>query len=482
VKNKYKLTYPQIMKKLLTLAIAAFALASCEKEPGGPSLAVSPAALSFAAGDTSPKTVAVTTKAREWKADTDTPWITLSQEGAALTVSVNSPNIGTAPREGIIGVTAGRAEPVMITVTQEATQTLSVSPASLTFAAGESGYKSVTVTTNASDGWKASWSADWFEVSSASDGRLVVTVEGLHYGSSSRSGGITITAGNAEPVTLNVTQAPTAYTLTISPSSLEFGATETGSKSVSISTNAPGGWEARESTSWFSLSGGGSTSVLTVTVTEANTSESPRSGTITVTAGTVTRELTVTQSGSALAFGDIKYGTYSATGTPSFLDSPGPRSWSGTIRPVSSGQYYELTNFGGVSDITVQLKFDQGKIYMDGVTKVAENDNYNGYFRAYYEEGIYWTIMGADYQHPVAYDKANRTLTFGSYITTESSRPQAELGVVAIPKSGNNYGVFTDLYTNLQLKLTFSSTRAESPEPADKPTTGQKVLGKMKAQ
>ncbi|MDR2882718.1 MAG: BACON domain-containing protein [Alistipes sp.] len=381
------------MKRILTTTFAALAalamLTGCPKPKElQNSLTVTPTTLAFASGDITAKTVAVTTDAREWSAKADVEWITLMQEGAALVVAVNVAHIGTEPREGSVTVTAGNAEPKTVTVTQQATQSLSVSPSSLHFASGETGSKSVTVTTNAVGGWKATYPADWFEVSSSADGRLVVTVDELWYGGSSREGTIDITAGNAEPETV-----------------------------------------------------------------------------------------TVTQSSSTFTFADIKYGTYTATGTPSVLNTPGARSWSGSIRPNASGLYYELTNFGD-DGITVRLKFSQGKIYVDSAYKADEYGYFDGYLRVAMRKDGYIYYGSSTYLYEVDYDMTTRTLDFGgtaSFITASGTvSGDALVGVMGFHESTgdlsqNNY--FTDMYKDLRLSLTFN-TRAAAPEsaPASAPT------------
>ena len=460
------------MKKFLTLALAVLALASCQKDDKSAKLTVTPASLTFAAGETAGKVVAVTTDAREWNATTDYAWIELSQDGSALTVSMNETHMGTASREGSVSVSASGADPVTITVTQEARQSLSVSPVSLNFDAGQTGSKTVTVTTDATEGWKANYPTGWFTVSSSADGKLVVTVNTLHYGASAREAAITVTAGNAASATINVSQTPTQNTLSFSPSSLDFGAFEKGSKNVSITTDAAE-WTATETVSWLTISTG-TGSTLVVTVTETNPGESSRSGTISVVAGNQTKNLTVTQAGSALSFSDIKYGSYTANGTPSApINNPGPRTWTGTIRPNTTGQYYELTNFGG-DGITVRLKFKQGKIYIDGTYMAAEDSEYEGYLRACYRNGSSWAVMNSGYEHPVAYNIATRTLTFATNIPSEPSSPTALIGVLGLPKSSNTLGWFTDVYTNLTIRLT-DSTRAAADEATSEPAARHKI-------
>lgn len=478
------------MKNWIALTLVVLTLAACKgKEEFYNSLTVTPTSLNFDAGEAGEKygkTVAITTDAAEWSEIADATWITLKKKGNALTVEMSEVYIGTEPRQGTITITAGNAEPEFITVTQQAKQSLSASPTLVHFAAGETGNKYVEVTTNAADSWTVTKSTQdtWFSVGALPDGRMSVSVEALYYGSSAREAEVSISAGNAEKVIVTISQAVSSNTLTLSSSTVYMGYDMYGTESVyrvGITTDAPNGWEATETTSWFSIAAA-QDGALVISLTESNNTRDSRQGTITVRAGNTSKSITVIQRGNVPSFDDIKYGSYSATGTPGFLDSPGPRSWSGTIRPIASGSYYELTNFGG-RNITVRLTFNNGDIYMDGSYKAAENDSYNGYFRAYWEVGTNWTIMGSNYRHPVTYDKSTRTLTFGSYITTESSRPKALVGVVAYPKSGNTYGAFTDLYSDLKLRLTFSSSSAaEEPVAAgsDRQQVNPPVLQEMR--
>jgi hypothetical protein len=445
------------------------------------SLTVTPLSLNFAANETGGKTVAVTTNASKWTADADVTWITLTQEGAALTVAVNGAHLGTEPRKGSITVTAGNAESAIIAVTQQATQSLTVNPSSLNFAAGETGSKSVTVTTNAVDGWKASYSAEWFEVSSLADGKLLVTVDELWYGSSARAATISITAGNAEPKTVTVTQSASALqSLTINPSSLSFASGETGSKSVTVTTNAPDGWKASYSANWFKVSSS-SDSRLVVTVSELWYGSSAREATISITAGNAEpKTLTVRQSASTFGFSDIKNGTYTATGTPSVLTTPGARSWTGSIRANASGQYYELTNFGN-DGVTVRLKFSQGKIYIDGAYKTGEYNSYEGYLRVAIKKDTYLYYGMSTHQYEVDYDRTTRTLDFSgiaSFITNSGSvSGEALVGVMGFHESTGDLSItnfFTDMYKDLKLKLTFSGLRTDEPEPASVPAPTMK--------
>jgi hypothetical protein len=57
------------------------------------------------------------------------------------------------------------------------------------------------------------------------------------------------------------------------------------------------------------------------------------------------------------------------------------------------------------------------------------------------------------------------------YLFCYTTRPLQCTWEVAIPKSGNEYGVFTDLYSDLKIKLSFNSTRAAVQDtPVTMPT------------
>jgi hypothetical protein len=114
------------------------------------------------------------------------------------------------------------------------------------------------------------------------------------------------------------------------------------------------------------------------------------------------------------------------------LTTPGPRTWTGTIRPSSNERYYELTNFGG-EGITVRLNYNStgynGIIaYIDGGYKATEYGSYDGYLRACYKdsEGLHALVGG--YEHPVYYDRATQTLTFEKTVTSGTATVRAMVG------------------------------------------------------
>lgn len=163
--------------------------------------------------------------------------------------------------------------------------TLSVKPVTLVFTAQASESHEVIVTTNQLS-WDAISSQSWCTVTK-DNGKFTVRATANTSTSSPVPAIITVTAGNAKPVTVNVTQSGIGANLSVSPNTpISFtstgGASET--KTFSISTNQAS-WDATSSQSWCVITKG--TNLFTVVAT-ANTTSSERTATITVTAGNAT--------------------------------------------------------------------------------------------------------------------------------------------------------------------------------------------------
>jgi hypothetical protein len=289
------------------------------------SLSISPESLSFDASETGSKPVEITTNASSWDAKADASWIKLEKQGTTLKVSVDA-NSSTSDRNAKITISAGNAIEKTVTVTQGKQNTLSVSKSSLTFESDETGEQSVTVTTTASS-WNATTSASWLTLTKQSNTLKVSAT--ANTGSSDRTATITVTAGNAPPVTVSVTQAK-RHTLSVSPSSLSFtaGGDE---KSVAITTTASS-WNATTGASWITLSKQNNTLWVDV---DANSSTSSRSATITVTAGNAPSvTVSVSQTGKtpdALSVSPTSLSfAYNATAQQTVTVTTNASSWNAT--------------------------------------------------------------------------------------------------------------------------------------------------------
>ena len=156
-------------------------------------------------------------------------------------------------------------------------------------------------------------------------------------------------------------------------------------------------------------------------------------------------------SSGSLSFSDIAKSNYSATGTPGFLATSGPSTWSGQITPSSGqDQYYEITGWGGKTSLKVWCDFTDKKIIVDNYSKVAEDGDYEGYFYAIAIDNSAKTYYTIEDDYIVAYNKANRILDFSG---TYNGLP-VYVGVLAKHKTtGVVGGAFTDMYANAKLTL-----------------------------
>jgi hypothetical protein len=308
------------------------------------SLSISPESLAFEP-DGSAQEVTITTTAPSWEATktSDGNWFSFSkQEGTKLIVTVDK-NINTEGREATIKITAGNATEKTLTVTQGKSHTLDISPASLTFAPSETAAQTVTITTTAPS-WVATPSDEWVTLTPQDDELRVSVSE--NSSTESRSATITITAGMAPERTITVTQNP--HTLSVSLSSLSFGASETAAQSVTVTTTVSS-WNMTTNDSWIQLTKQGDDIRVTVS---SNSSTSLRSGTVSVTAGTLERTVTVTQEGVSPALSvsptSISF-TASETAEKTVTVTTTASSWNAT----KTDDWIKLTNQGNTIRVTV---------------------------------------------------------------------------------------------------------------------------------
>ncbi len=237
-----------------------------------------------------------------WKATANEPWITItsgsfgSNNGDViydvLPNSTGSQRIGTITVSST-GIYAGITR--TFTVDQDAA-TLFINPDSRNYSAG-AGTGTIWVTSNIS--WEALSNDAWITINSGSSG----SGNGLvNYTVSASSGGFrtgTITirgycGGNYIGLHETFTVNQDGAFLTIDPTFENIGA-EGGNGSVSVYSNLS--WSVASSAPWITItSGSGGSNYGTVTYhVSANTGYSPRTGTITVSGGGITRTLTVYQ-------------------------------------------------------------------------------------------------------------------------------------------------------------------------------------------
>jgi hypothetical protein len=153
--------------------------------------------------------------------------------------------------------------------------------------------QTVIITTDA-DFWTFQTSADWIKVKTDRAATiLTINVENHTNTYDSRTGIITVMAGDAPPVTISITQNPKIQdNLSVSPTSLIFEANETQSKTVVVTTDAPI-WDAWPSASWVTVTKSGKNANVRVS---NNNTQMERTATVTIRAGDAeNKTFTVTQ-------------------------------------------------------------------------------------------------------------------------------------------------------------------------------------------
>jgi hypothetical protein len=235
-----------------------------------------------------------------WTVSEDVSWVTSvspssGSNNGSFTVNYET-NETTSSRSGTVTV-SGSGITRNVTVTQAAdgvTNQLSVTPSNRDVSSS-SGNTTFDVSSDVS--WTVSESVSWITsvspATGSNNGTLTVNYE-ANGTTSSRSGTVTVSGGG---ITRNVTVTQAADVndeLSVTPSSRDVSSSS-GSTTFDVSSNVS--WTVSESVSWItsvSPSSGSNNGSFTVNY-EANGTTSARSGTITVSGGSITRSVTVSQ-------------------------------------------------------------------------------------------------------------------------------------------------------------------------------------------
>ena len=178
-------------------------------------ISVAPTSLLFRASGNEPQTLTVTTNVEDWTYVADfgkneqEDWFTVTPDDAdpkSLTVTVRDYTETDGERTGSIDFSAGDAK-TSVRVTQTAKDKVEVTPSEpLTFSWNDAEGVALEVTTTA-DSWDAAVDTDgegW--VTAQKEGTTLTISVSTNGSESSRSGKVTVSAGNAKPVEIPVTQ------------------------------------------------------------------------------------------------------------------------------------------------------------------------------------------------------------------------------------------------------------------------------------
>lgn len=167
---------------------------------------------------------------------------------------------------------------------KEQTDTLTVSPEKIELEPG-GGFTSLSINTSASS-WSIDNPIDWITLSGTS-GTVQTALITLSVGSLtpvSREATLTITAGNAEPVTVVVSQGGSEFIYSLSSNITDLNYNRSGNTlSMRVTTDAPG-WELSDEVDWLTYSTEvGEQGITNVNITaEQNAGTNARTATITL--------------------------------------------------------------------------------------------------------------------------------------------------------------------------------------------------------
>ncbi len=288
-----------------------------------------PALLAFSAvqNGANPASQAVTinnsgTGTLSWIATSNVPWLSVNgattasgTNSGSFAAGVNISGLSVGTHTGSIAISAAgatntpQAIPVSVTITSAPTPTIGLSATSLSFSGIQGGSnppaQSLTISNTGSGtlNWTAAEGAAWLTLGMTSGtgaGVVTLTVNTAGMAAGTYSTPITITATGATntPRTVTVTltlTAPQIPTISMSPASLAFSATQGGSNPagqvVTVNNSGTGtlSWSAGATASWLSLS------PLSGTAPGSFTAGVNVSG---LAAGTYSSNITITGSGA----------------------------------------------------------------------------------------------------------------------------------------------------------------------------------------
>ena len=294
---------------LTNLFLSAMILVSCDKHdndpepppPSEPTLSVLPNKnIAFSATATESFEFTVTTDQSSWNAISSQTWCIVTKEDKKFKVTAKPNTLSTAPDAAVITVSAGKATPVTINVTQSgAGAELKVEPndaISFTAEALESEVVKIKVETNQSS-WDAVSNESWCIVTKETNEFTVSATPSSSAGT--RNATVTVTAGNAASVIIEVTQAPTSKTiLEVDKTELTFEAENGGEQSLLVTTNyalfmrSTPGW-CHETNAIDNKNG---TYTLKYKLDD-NIEDEPRTGTIKIEAEGIIKNVSLTQAG-----------------------------------------------------------------------------------------------------------------------------------------------------------------------------------------
>jgi hypothetical protein len=277
-----------------------------------------------------------------WNVNVTSNWLSVSKSSNSFSIQCNA-NDTTSQRTATITVSGGSLSRQVQITQSPAPERLDVNPTSKNFSY-TGGSDSVTVSSNLS--WNAIENTDWLTVSKSSNSFSIQC--NANDTTSQRTATITVSGGSLSRQ-VQITQSPAPERLEVSPTSKNFNYTG-GSDSVNVSSNLS--WNVTESKNWLTVS---KTSASFSIQCDANDTTSQRSATITVSGGSLSKQVQITQ-GPAPEKLEINPTSkiFSEAGGSVSINVSANISWN-----VSENQtWLSIISSNGVNDGTFSIKCD----------------------------------------------------------------------------------------------------------------------------
>ncbi|MFH1121739.1 MAG: BACON domain-containing carbohydrate-binding protein [Bacteroidota bacterium] len=229
-----------------------------------------------------------------WTAVSSQGWCTVTPSGTGngTITATYTENNTASQRVANVTVTVTGLSPVVVTVTQAA-PTLAVTPANQNVATA-AGTTPFSVTSNAS--WTAASNQGWCTVTPSGTGNGTITATFSENTSvTARVANVTVTVNGLTPIVVTVSQAGATPALAVTPSTQNVTA-PAGSTAFTVTSNTS--WTVISDQTWCTVTPSGSgNGSITATYTQ-NTTTSPRTANVTVSASGVSPVVvTVVQAG-----------------------------------------------------------------------------------------------------------------------------------------------------------------------------------------
>lgn len=257
----------------------------------GSQIAATPTAMTFGVdGATEDLTIVSNTK---WSLSADVTWLKLGKtsgtgDDRVSVTAIQNPN--DKKRSATISVKNSLGTVVQTVAVDQVATNLAASPGSLAFApVGETAQLTIT----ANSDWSLSASS-WLTLSKTSgSGNATLNVTVAENTSASKRSGQVLLKNSVGTTVQTIAVTQDAYTLTLSPTELYFDPAA-GVKSFAVATNTS--WTVLSTVPWVTIANNSGTKDGTVRVqVSANDGDSQRNATVSVVAGNLQKNVTITQ-------------------------------------------------------------------------------------------------------------------------------------------------------------------------------------------